>query len=392
MLPDSAIPTRVRTSPSGGAGSGAPEKAPSGGEGVGGGVQLWTPTGYVSSFDEYRNQQDHTNKKTTVYPANVPSINQTTYGSILQKCGLVYGSNQKPTNDDCGLIFRKIQCSKEPLHHQEFRHVHCNDSGCPICYSKMTGRMADRITERSQGYRTVYKERRYHLIFWPPQREGRPYAGLNAAFADAKRLLHDMGAESAIVEYHPYRIKKELKPVLRRYKIMLGLNGKVGFWKLAHDDVLNLGGLERYIESGPHFHGIVTGYLMNWGDYSRAFNGAGYKKKRYLDTEEDVHQVAYYISTHACREAGRSSVRYYGKISYRMLAREMVKTEIKDILCPQCKARLQEFDCDDTGATLQMVKDKITEKVKYYLYWKKGQPKPTLATSSQLLITRFCRD
>jgi hypothetical protein len=251
--------------------------------------------------------------------------------------------------------------------------------------------MADRITERSQGYRTVYKERRYHLIFWPARREGRPYAGLTEAFQDAKMLLEQMNADSAIVEYHPYRIRKELKPILRRYKIALGLNGKVGFWKLAHDDVLNLGGLERYIESGPHFHGIVTGYLKNFKDlYDET--GAGYKKKRYLDTEEEVHQVAYYISTHACREAGRSSVRYFGKISYRMLAREMVKTEIKDVLCPQCKARLLEFDCDDTGVTLQKVKDNITEKVKYYLYWKRGSEKPDMATHVQCLITRFCRD
>jgi hypothetical protein len=75
-----------------------------------------------------------------------------------------------------------------------------------------------------------------------------------------------------------------------------------------------------------------------------------------------------------------------------LLARELVKTEIKDILCPQCKARMQEFDCDDTGKTLQMTKDNITEKIKYYLYWKKGQPKPQMATHSQCLITRFSRD
>jgi hypothetical protein len=201
-----------------------------------------------------------------------------------------------------------------------------------------------------------------------------------------------MGAESAVVEYHPYRIKKELKPVLRRYKIALGLNGKVGFWKLAHDDVLNLDGVERYVESGPHFHAQATGFLMDAKEYSEKYDGAGYKKKRYLDTEEDVHQVAYYVSTHACREAGRSSVRYFGKISYRMLAREMVKTEIKDIVCPHCGASLEEHDCTDTGVILQKLKDNITEKIKYYLYWKRGQPKPEMATHLQCMITRFCRD
>jgi hypothetical protein len=155
---------------------------------------------------------------------------------------------------------------------------------------------------------------------------------------------------------------------------------------------LNLGGLEPYIESGPHFHAIATGFLMNVKDYSEKHDGAGYKKRRYLDNEEEVHEVAYYISTHAAREAGKSSVRYYGKISYRMLARELVKTEIKDILCPQCKANLLEFNCKSDGATLEQLKDNITEKVKYYLYWKRGQPKPDMVTHSQCMITRFCRD
>jgi hypothetical protein len=356
-------------------------------------ARIWIPSkGDFGSLEDWKLSQKSPNK-TSVYPAYVPSINQGPYGTVLKDCGLVFGSNEKATNDDCGMIFRKIQCSKEPLHHQSFRHVHCNDPGCPVCYTKFSGRMADRITERSQGYRTVYqKERRYHLIFWPERREGRPYAGLTEAFKDANRLMKNMGVESAIVEYHPYRIKKELKPCLRRYRIEKNLNGRAGFWKLAHDDVFDIGGLEPYLESGPHFHAIATGFLMNSKEYSEKYGGAGYKKRRYLDNEEDVHEVAYYISTHAAREWCKSSVRYYGKISYRMLAREMVKTEIKDILCPQCKAKLQEFNCDETGITKEMLKDNITEKVKYYLYWKKGQPKPEMATHTQCLITRFCRD
>lgn len=356
-------------------------------------AKFWIPTrGDFGSFEDWKVYQNLKSER-VVYPAYVPSINLESYGSLLNKCGFVFGSNEKPTNDDCGLIFRKIQCSKEPLHHQLFRHVHCNDPGCPICYTKMSGRMADRITERIQGYKTVYrKDRVYHLIFWPERREGRPYAGLTEAFRDSKRLMQNMGVESAIVEYHPYRIKKELKPFLRRYRIINGLDGRAGFWKLAHDDVLCLGGLEPYIESGPHFHALASGYLMNSKEYSEKYNGAGYKKRRYLDNETEVHEVAYYISTHAAREWCKSSVRYYGKISYRMLAREMVKTEIKDLLCPQCRSKLLEFDCDDTGVTKEMIKDNITEKVKYYLYWKKGQPKPEMATHSQCLITRFCRD
>jgi hypothetical protein len=382
-------------------------------------VSIWTKGGYVSSFDEWKLSQKQANKSPCI-PAYVPSIEQSKYGTILKECGLILGSNQKPTDEECGKIFRKIQCSQNPEHHKTFRHVHCNDPGCPICYTKFAGRMADRITERVMGFKSVYKDdygeedvtlwdalkqkyytqRRkkrgpnslYHLIFWPERREGRPYAGLTEAFKDANRLMKNMGVTGAAIEYHPYRIKAELKPYLRRYRTIKGLNGRAGFWKLAHDDVLNLGGIENYLVSGPHFHGPATGYLVNAKEYSEKHGGAGYKKKRYLDSEKSVHEVAYYISTHAGREWCKSSVRYFGNMSYRMLAREKVKEEIKNIRCPVCSSKLEEYDCDDTGVIREKLKDNITEKVKYYLYWKKGQPKPAMLDHTQCLITRFCRD
>jgi hypothetical protein len=209
--------------------------------------------------------------------------------------------------------------------------------------------------------------------------------------------MMDMGIESATVWYHPYRIKKRIKELLRHYRRSKGLDGKAGFWKLAHDDVLEIGGLESYIEYGPHWHAIATGYLENIVEYSKR-TGCGYKKKRYLSKEEEVHEVAHYISTHAAREAGKPSVRYFGSISYRKLARECVDERIKDVLCETCGSRLEEHDCDDAGnlylnnegRSLKKLKDNITEKVKYYLYWKHGQPKPDMATHAQSMITRFC--
>ena len=324
-----------------------------------------------------------------VYPAYVPSIFSRSYGSILSLHGFIFGSNEKPSDASCGAIYRKIQCVDNELHNPSYRHNRCNDPGCPVCYVKFSSRMADRVTERVQGFKTVYRDSKpYHVIFWGKPMEGRPYAGLTEAFRCAKVMLSNMGVQAACVWYHPYRIRKDIKPILRQYKIRNGLNGRVGFWKLAHDDVLNIGGLENYIEPGPHFHAIATGYLRDSKEYA-ADTGCGYKKKRYLMQEIEVHTVAHYISTHACREAGKSSVRYYGNLSYRMLAREMVKEEIKDLRCDICGARLNEFDSDDTGVALNKLKDRITEKVKYYLYWKKGQPKPDMRDNVQCLITRF---
>jgi len=354
-------------------------------------VEIWTPTGYVDSFEEWK-RRSKSIEKLSVYPAYVPTINQDPYGTLFRKYGFVFGSNEKPTDDNCGAIYRKIQCSSNALHAPSFRHTRCNDPGCPVCYVKFASRMADRATERVQGFKTVYRKTKpYHLIFWGAPRAERPYASLREAFAEARRLLKLMGAVSATVWYHPYRIRKELKGALRRYRRAKGLDGRAGFWKLAHDDVLNLGGLERYLEYGPHWHAIATGYLMDSKEYSEKYQ-AGYKKKRYLEHEREVHEVAHYISTHARREAGRASVRYFGDISYRMLARDLAEEKIVDVRCLHCGASLHEFDCGDTGVVFQKVKDNITEKIKYFLYWKKGTEKPQRAGNAQNLITRYNRD
>lgn len=368
-------------------------------------TEIWTPKGYVDSFEKYKNLSNKQSSEKLGYPAYVQPIYSESYGTLLSKYGHIWGENIKPTNDDCGQIFRKIQCSQNSAHHPSFRHVRCNDPGCPICYVKFAARLSDSTTERIQGYKSVWKsERAYHLIFWG-RRADQPYADLRAAFTEAKRLLIIMGAMSSVVWYHPYRIKKEIKEELRRYRRTKGLDGKIGFWKMAHDNVLNLRGLEDYIIPGPHWHAIAFGWLLESNKFNE-LTGGGYKKKRYLDNERDVHETAHYISTHCCREYGKSSVRYYGNISYRMLAREMVESKIKDVLCNDCGSNLEEWEVDDkgdyyretnNGVPTRKLKDKITEKIKYYLYWKKGQLKPEynpekerVFGKDQCLISRFC--
>lgn len=126
---------------------------------------FWTPQGMVS-FEVWKNQGAKC-KKNAVYPAYVPSIISEPYGSLILKHGFIFGSNEKASNDDCGAIFRKVQCSSNHLHSNSYRHVRCNDPGCPVCYVKYAARAADRVTERIQGYKTAWrKSAPYHLIFW----------------------------------------------------------------------------------------------------------------------------------------------------------------------------------------------------------------------------------
>lgn len=348
---------------------------------------------YVGSFQEWQSCQKSDDRK-AVYPAYVQSISTTIYGQYLGKYGYVFGCNEKPSGDDCGKIYRKIQCSQNSDHDPYYRHIHCNDPGCPICYTKFVDRQTKTVVERVLGYKTVYRGTKpYHLILWGKKCDGRPYAGCRAAFVEAKRLLKILGVVSASVWYHPYRIKEELKLLLRRYRRAKDLDGKIGFWKLAHDDVLGIGGLENYIVYGPHWHAIATGYLMDVKDFARR-TGCGYKKRGYVETEERLRETAYYISSHAAREAGRHSVIYYGDISYRKLSKELSGVKIEDVKCKICGSMLHEYDVDEDGnyrkdaqgIIIGLVKEHITEKIKFYIYWKRGTEKPKRNGGAQCLI------
>lgn len=358
--------------------------------------EVWTPEGFKTwdQYQQYGNQKS--GKKEVVYPASVSSIIPATKEPIFSKYKhFIFGSNFKQSQIDCGERYRKVICSTNHLHHTSFRHIRCNDAGCPVCYVKYAEQISDRVTERWQGYKTVYRGRRpYHLILWGAKIKGanQLYPGLREALAEADRLLKILGARAYSVWFHPYRIRAELKPHLRRWRRANGLDGRAGFWKMAHDDVLGLGSFESYIVYGPHWHAIVDGWLKDVKDFSEENGGAGYKKKRYLETERAIHEVAYYISTHAAREWCKQSVRYYGDISYRMLQREFVEERIKNVLCPVCGSQLEEYDCDEEGITKEKLKDNITEKIKYYLYWKRGTKKPEMKDAFQCLVTRFCRD
>jgi len=261
-----------------------------------------------------------------------------------------------------------------------------------VCYVKFSARVAQRVSERVLGYKSVFRwQKPYHLIFWSSKEDeaNRLYPDLRAAFKEADRLLKIMGSKASVVWYHPYRIKLELKPHMRRWRRANGLDGRIGFWKMAHEDVMGIGPLENYITYGPHWHAISTGYLIKSDDFNEMTGGAGYKKKRYLATESAIHEVSYYISTHAAREWGKQSVRYYGDISYRMLARELVEERIVEQKCPECGAPIEEHACNTEGVCLEKLRDCITEKIKYYLYWKRGTEKPVFKGIWQCTLSSF---
>lgn len=287
--------------------------------------------------------------------------------------GFVFGCNERPTAETCGKIRAKVHCPVDESHRPYFKHERCNDPGCPVCYPKYISRIAEAVTRRVVGFLSVFSVPVCHLIFWPDSLTG--YSDLKAAFRDAKFLLETMGAKMAVVWYHPYRIRDDVKQQLRRYKNVHGIDRSTGFWELAHDDVLDLGSLDAYIVYGPHFHAIASGYLEDTDTYAKRGIG-GYKKVRYLSSEAEIQRVAYYISSHACREATKSTVRYFGKISYSKLARDDGQEIIEDVVCEVCGAPMKESFCDDSGVLTGVAHEHATRKMVIYQYWERGKTPP----------------
>jgi len=343
---------------------------------------IWTPKGFVNTIEEWKNSDKKIQQLSSMYSASVPPRFQAIYGTLLQKHGHLFGDEEKQSAIDCGEKFRKVVCSNNEKHESGFRHIRCNEPGCPICYPKFATRIAQRVTDRVQGYKSVYKGKKppFHLILWGALATDGAYSlygNMRQAFAEGKRLAGILGLDAYTMWYHPYRINPELKPHLRRYKTINDLNGKVGFWKLAHEDVLGIGALENYIVYGPHWHLIADGWMIPTLQFNE-MTGGGYKKKRYLDSEKAVYETAYYISTHCAREAGKTSVRYYGALSYRQLKRDLVYVKEQNVLCKVCQALLKLFPCNIDGVLGEMITDHITEKVRYYIYWKAGSKKPDI--------------
>jgi len=334
-----------------------------------------------------------------LYQAIVPSNFSGDNVSIFSQHGRVFGSAKTPSTETCGKVRAKVICQEEYNHDYYYKHERCNEPDCPICYSKFAHKLADRVVARVLGYTTVYpKDAIDHVVLWPHVLTG--YRNLQEAYVDAHRMLSKMGSVSSVVWYHPYRIRGEIKKRLRRYRNKHNLPQSVGFWVMAHDDVLNLGaGMEPYVEYGPHFHALSTGYLMDAGDYSTLGLG-GYKKVRRIVDLYELERVSYYLSTHACWEHGRQSVRYYGKISTSKLAKGYPRETIEDVVCKVCGKPMVEYYCDDADVLSGVAHDHVTRRVISYLYWKRGmKPKVPVYQELQAKLpigneadTRICAD
>jgi hypothetical protein len=229
------------------------------------------------------------------------------------------------------------------------------------------------------GFKSVYPAKKVcSLIFWG--KKGTIYKNSKEAFDDAKRQLKDMGAEAGAIIYHPYRIRKEIQPKLRRIQKQLKLLEKPtkGFWEMAHDDALGLGALENYYVKGCHFHAQAAGYLENSKDYSDR-TGCGYKKRGYLENQEAIQKNAYYLATHSVYESGKDSVQYYGLMSKYNLRRDQTDEYFDNVKCDICGSTLADYDYNADTKELSKLPfhSVLTRKIKVYKYWIRGHRPPS---------------
>jgi hypothetical protein len=297
--------------------------------------------------------------------ANVPSI----FSDVK-----LYGCDHEPTDQECGKIIKKVQCSHDPTHRSYyFKHRHCNNPFCPVCYTKFAARLANRVTSRIEAGRSVYHLPVYHLILWRDNKT--VYRDMKEAMADGWKMARDAGVIAGGMFWHPARIRKDIKDQLWHYRRSRGLSSRTGFWEIARDDVLNLGSLAAYCVRGDHFHMVASGYLENSKAYFER-TGCGYKKGRTLPNESEVRKTAYYLATHAAYQPGKHSAKYYGLISYSKLGKTKVYDRIEDVMCEVCGARMESYEANEDGTIVggdnwHVTPNLMTHRVQEFKYWKR---------------------
>jgi hypothetical protein len=327
------------------------------------------------------------------YPVSTFNLAKSTniqlYGQSIfsRNSAFIYGSNEKKSNDQCGVIWKTLLCSANNSHLAIAKHICCNDPLCPVCYPKFTHRLADGVCERVSGYSEIYPDDPFcHLIISPP--EGTRYDNMKAAFAALTKIFKGYGGKAGAFWLHWYRINPNVKERLwaarEQWKIDHPYKRAPGFWKLAHDNILKLKSLGDYLVYSPHFHGIASGYLVKSGEFCELTGGWVYKKVKrdegedladsstFRLTPEDMQGVAHYLSTHCAYEFGKHAVRYIGDISYAKLGRCDKRTEHVQDFCSVCHAPIIEYYNNQvTGELGDLCQNEVRKKVITWTYYKR---------------------
>ena len=167
------------------------------------------------------------------------------------------------------------------------------------------------------------------------------------------------------IVFHPFRIRENIRLQLIDYCKQKQIDepsySSGGFWKLARDDVLELGSFDAYRVFSPHAHVICFGRFPYADEYYEQTGGWVYKNVRDIPLEitirEDgthndaVNTVFAYLLTHCCVEINendrvRKCHRSFGLMSPRYFRRTEGYCIVLDstLKCPECLEKGQTND------------------------------------------------
>lgn len=173
--------------------------------------------------------------------------------------------------------------------------------------------------------------------------------------------------------FHPYRLRADVRALLIQYckdqELEEPSYASGGFWKLAHEDVLELGGIKEYCYFSPHFHLLCFGYFPKADEYFLQTGGWVYKNIRPVSLNievrpdgshaNDVESVAAYLLTHCGIELSDSGKAVKTHRAFGLMSPRYMRLGTGDciylssfLLCPKClehseKTHLLLYDIDD---------------------------------------------
>ena len=248
------------------------------------------------------------------------------------------------TEPECGTFYKRLLCTNCGEEYQAIKRS-CHNRRCSECWGDWLDRAVGRICERLLGYKRAYdawceesgRRRRMgnpkSLILSPPPSEWdiRTWEGVRRLRRKAKRYLRRLGIWGGVLIFHAYRIRDDLKPLLRGF-------GRP-YWELVREDALGLGSWRYYVVLEPHFHVLGYGRLRVRSDVFHAESGWVYKFKGHVGEKEWEPTVRYFLS-HATFTERCDSYSFFGNMAENCLVAEVVEEREEEPVCPKCGAPL----------------------------------------------------
>lgn len=225
------------------------------------------------------------------------------------------GSANEPLHDWCGKWMRKGCLNVEnhetgEVYLKQFQRS-CYGATCPTCAHKWLARLAKQSSNRLMVAVKKYDCRLSHvMISIPSWLSDRSLKGLRKrAYVQLKKV----GVTAGNLMFHAYRKK---------------MVGDEVVWYYA-----------------PHFHGIMTGWIVgvNVADEYRD-SGWIVKKIRTLESEDEIFPLMLYQLSHSSITKTKHSLTWFGDFSYGKL--KVVK-EDDTPLCPECQCGLVVLELTD---------------------------------------------